>query len=80
MALIFSQDQDLSEVADEVRDIAREQGRWIKVASAFPFSTSAKNKRGIDKTDWIKIEKSTYDQCLDARDYRQKRADRFSDR
>src|SRR6266571_6946198 len=36
VAVIFSQDQDLSEAADEVRLIAREQGRWIKLASAFP--------------------------------------------
>jgi uncharacterized LabA/DUF88 family protein len=33
VALLFSQDQDLSEVADEVRAIARDQGRWVKMAS-----------------------------------------------
>src|SRR3990172_11591913 len=38
VAVIFSQDQDLSEVADEIREVAREQNRWIKVASAFPYS------------------------------------------
>jgi uncharacterized LabA/DUF88 family protein len=32
VALLFSQDQDLSEVADEVRAISREQGRWTKIA------------------------------------------------
>ena len=32
VALVFSQDQDLSEVADEIRVIAREQSRWIKIA------------------------------------------------
>ena len=36
VALILSQDQDLSEVADEIREIARVQGRWIKIASAYP--------------------------------------------
>jgi uncharacterized LabA/DUF88 family protein len=36
VALIFSQDQDLSEVAEEIWVIAREQDRWIKVACAFP--------------------------------------------
>ena len=35
VALIFSQDQDLSEVAREIRAIARRQDRWIKIASAF---------------------------------------------
>ena len=70
VALIFSQDQDLSEVADESRAISHEQGRWIKIACAFPFSPTSCNKRGINKTDWIKIDRATYDACLDPRDYR----------
>jgi len=70
VAVIFSQDQDLSEVARELRVIAREQGRWLKVASAFPASITARNRRGIESTDWIRIEKATYDLCLDPRDYR----------
>jgi uncharacterized LabA/DUF88 family protein len=69
IALIFSQDQDLSEVADEVRRLANVQSRWIKVASAFPKSPTSINKRGINKTDWISIDKSTYDSCLDTRNY-----------
>lgn len=73
VALIFSQDQDLSEVADEIRTIAREQDRWMKVASAFPSSPTSRNRRGINRTDWIKIDRATYDQCLDKRDYRPKR-------
>jgi hypothetical protein len=28
--------------------------------------------RGINGTDWIKIDRATYDACLDARDYRPK--------
>lgn len=70
VVLIFSQDQDLSEVAEEIRTIAKEQNRWIKVACAFPANISKKNSRGIDKTDWIKIDKALYDTCLDQRDYR----------
>jgi len=70
VAVIFSQDQDLSEVAKELRVIAREQGRWLKVASAFPASITARNRRGIESTDWIRIDKTTYDSCLDPRDYR----------
>lgn len=72
VALIFSQDQDLSEVAKELRQIAREQRRWIKVASAFPRSPTSTNRRGIDQTDWIHIDRATYDACLDRRDYRAK--------
>lgn len=70
VAVIFSQDQDLAEVADELRAVAREQKRWIKVASAFPASPSARSGRGINKTDWIPIDRATYDRCLDRRDYR----------
>lgn len=70
VALIFSQDQDLSEVAKEIRTIAQEQGRWIKIACAFPFSPTTRNKRGINKTDWILLDRATYDACLDRRDYR----------
>lgn len=72
VALILSQDQDLSEVAVEIRTIAREQDRWIKLACAFPFSPTTRNRRGIDRTDWIRIERGTYDACLDRRDYRPK--------
>jgi len=72
VALILSQDQDLSEVAEEIRSIAREQARWIKIASAYPTSPSSPNRRGIDKTDWIRIDRTTYDACLDRRDYRRR--------
>jgi uncharacterized LabA/DUF88 family protein len=72
VALVFSQDQDLSEVADEIRVIAKEQDRWIKIACAYPMSPTTRNRRGIDKTDWIPIDKPTYDACVDRRDYRLK--------
>ena len=71
VALIFSQDQDLSEVANEVRAIAAEKDRWIKVSSAFPAGST--NVRGIERTDWIRIERSDYDRSIDLRDYRPKR-------
>ena len=70
VALVMSQDQDLSEVAEEIRTIAREQRRWIKLASAFPQSPASRNRRGINKTDWIRIDRALYDRCLDRRDYR----------
>jgi len=72
VALIFSQDQDLSEVAEEIRAIAQEQLRWIKVASSYPVSPTVPNSRGINKTDWIPITRAIYDACLDPRDYRPK--------
>ena len=47
------------EVADEVRAMRREQGRWIKIACAFPISGISRNRRGINKTDWIPIDRAT---------------------
>jgi uncharacterized LabA/DUF88 family protein len=72
VALVFSQDQDLSEVADDIRLIGRDQNRWIKMASAFPVSLARKDPRGVNKTDWIQIDKAMYDTCIDPRDYRAK--------
>lgn len=75
VAVIFSQDQDLSEVADEIRSIAAERERWIKICSAFPVSPrrSKNNCRGINKTDWIEIDEQLYKSCVDKRDYRRSR-------
>jgi hypothetical protein len=52
--------------------IAAEQGRWIKMTSAYPYSPTSM-VRGINKTDWIPLDRATYDKCLDARDYQPKR-------
>jgi hypothetical protein len=70
VALIFSQDQDLSELASLIRQVAGFQNRWIKIASAFPAGPAASNRRGINRTDWCPIDKATYDTCIDPRDYR----------
>ena len=70
IALIFSQDQDLSELASLIRKVAGLQNRWIKIASAFPDAPGASNRRGINGTDWCPIDKATYDACIDPRDYR----------
>lgn len=73
VALVFCRDQDLSEVAEEIRTIAEAQSRWIKMASAYPYSPAVRTARGIDKTDWVKIDRAAYDACIDKRDYRPKR-------
>lgn len=69
VAILFSQDQDLSEVADEVRAISREHRRWIRLACAFPIAPSSRNRRGIEGTEWVRIDRATYDACLDHNDY-----------
>ncbi len=70
VALIFSQDQDLTEAVDEIKSISMAQNRWIKAASAFPVGANSRNKRGINGTDWITIDKRLYESCIDRRDYR----------
>ena len=73
VAIIFSQDQDLTEVAGEVRDISRSADRWLKVVSAFPHGPNASSSRGIDRTDWFRMDREFYEGCLDSRDYRPNR-------
>jgi uncharacterized LabA/DUF88 family protein len=76
VAVIFSQDQDFSEVVCEIKDYCRMEDHWIGLYSAYPFApdmaqTRPKiNGRGIAGTNWIKIEKHVYDRCLDPNDYR----------
>lgn len=70
VALIFSQDQDLSEAVEDVKKISKLKDRWIKLACAFPVSPTTPKARGINGTDWIKIDRTQYDACLDPNDYR----------
>lgn len=69
VVVVFSQDNDLGEATDEVKRIAQEQARFIKVASAYPCGVAAKHpkrRRGIDRTDWVKLTRAEYDACLEA--------------
>ena len=70
--VIFSQDQDLSEAVSEVFKIAKIQGRDIKIYSVFPVSEDSKNQRGINRTEWVQINESDYNQCIDKRRYGRK--------
>lgn len=76
VALIFSQDQDLTEAVQDVKKISMLQDRWIKPACAFPTSPTVQKTRGINGTDWIRIDRATYDACVDPNDYRPKKANR----
>lgn len=73
IALILSQDQDLTEAVEDVKLVARDQHRTVRVACAFPYSPTTRNRRGIDRTDWVRIERKLYDACVDERDYRPKK-------
>ena len=69
-AIIFSQDQDLSEAVDEIRKIARSEGREIRVVCAYPVGPGTQNRRGIDRTDWRPFDEAFYAACVDPADYR----------
>ena len=72
VALIFSQDQDLAELATELKEISKATGRWVKVACAFPASPQASSRRGIDGSDWFEMDLAFYSACIDPYDYRPK--------
>ena len=69
VAILFSQDNDFSEVVQDVNEIANEHGRSVTIASAYPYENHS-NMRGVDKTVCIKISRAEYDSCIDLRDYR----------
>jgi NYN domain len=76
VAVIFSQDQDLAEVVSEIKEIAKEQGRFIRICCPFPSGPSASSGRGIDGADWFRMDEAFYNLCLDPFDYRPKRSAR----
>lgn len=69
-AVIFSQDQDLMEATEEVKQISRREGRPVELFSAYPVGPGTMNKRGINKTTWIQLDHDTDHRCIDQRDYR----------
>ena len=73
VGVIFSQDQDLAEVVQEVKEIARSANRWNKIVCALPSGPNATSSRGIAGTDWYRMDRTFYDACLDQRDYRPKK-------
>ena len=73
VAVIFSQDQDLAEVVQELRSIAKEQDRWMEICCAYPDGPKATSRRGIDKTTWFRMDEAFYQACIDPADYRPKR-------
>jgi uncharacterized LabA/DUF88 family protein len=67
VAVLFCRDQDLTELLPTVARLAVQQGRTIRLASAYPESNS-RMLRGIDGMEGIPISKDMYEACLDQRD------------
>jgi hypothetical protein len=74
VAVIYSQDQDLCEVIQDVKKIAAKTGKTIELACAFPDGPNASFRRGIAGIPWFKMDETFYNACLDTHDYRPKRA------
>ena len=70
VAMLFSQDQDFSELASELKTLAREQGRWIEIVSVFPWADGNAPSQGIVGTRPILIDKETLRGALDTAENR----------
>ena len=70
VAIIVSQDWDFGAAVRMAKLIARDQGRVSVFESAFPFDSGSISPRGIPGTEWVHIDKATYDACHDPTDYR----------
>lgn len=79
VAIIMSQDQDLSEAAKDVKTITSQRKPPLRLVSAYPWRDghyANMNDKGINGTDWVKIDRASYDACLDPYDYRDPSAKR----
>ena len=70
VAIIVSQDSDFTPAVRLARQIAANQGKTLQFESAFPFEPGRVSRRGVPETKWVRIDKATYDACLDPNDYR----------
>ena len=70
--VIFSNDQDFTELKPHVERVAHQQDRQIRLVSAYPFA-DGNQIRGITGFEEHKIPQNLYDQCIDPRDYRPRR-------
>jgi uncharacterized LabA/DUF88 family protein len=68
LLILVSSDQDFQEAVREARQIARDAGRKIAIASAYPAASSSRH--GVYQTDWLPISAAEYASCLDPHDYR----------
>ena len=70
VAVIVSQDADFGPAVQVAKRIARDQGRQIRFEAAYPVGPGSASRRGVPGTEWVHIDKTLYDACLDATDYR----------
>lgn len=73
VAIIVSQDWDFGPAVRLAKTIAKTQKRKLLFESCFPVGQKGFSRRGVPGTTWVPIDKATYDNCQDGRDYRPKR-------
>ena len=67
--MIVSRDNDLHEAVQDVLKMAEQQGRCIRLFSAYPTSSYTPHHRGIRGTQPVPIDQAFYEKCLDPVDY-----------
>jgi uncharacterized LabA/DUF88 family protein len=70
VAVLFSQDSDLTPAVLQVFKTAKQCRRDVFIASAFPSKTTEGRQYGVPHSFWIHIDEQVYRQCEDRRDYR----------
>ena len=72
VAIIVSKDSDFGPAVELAKAIAKSQGRELVFQSAFPVApnTPKKKRRGVPGTQWVPIDRATYDACRDWNEYR----------
>lgn len=73
VAVLFSQDQDLSEAVTDIHRIRAETGRWMKVYSAYPVADDGRHTPAIKGAAPLPITRAEYERCIDPLDYRGQR-------
>ena len=70
VAIIVSQDSDFGPAVSLAKQIAESQNRTLTFESAFPVGPGSRSRRGVPGTNWVHIDRATYDACRDYRNYR----------
>ena len=70
VSIIVSQDWDFGPAVRLAKEIARRQNRSLVFESGFPVGPGSRSHREFPEQTWVEIDKTTYDACLDPRDYR----------
>jgi hypothetical protein len=65
VVLLFSKENKYIELVNQIKKLAREEDRWIKIVSVFPYQEGLGKKgyAGINYTDWMPINANTYRAC-----------------